>query len=95
MSRNINLKSIFAFSFLLDGVVAVLWGVYLRLTWNWFVVRTFHVAPLPLIPAVGIALAVGFLTAGPSEEDLLKAIGETVLRLAMAFASLWVLGLFL
>lgn len=44
---------------LLSFPIALLRGLAASLLWGWFVVPTFGVPSLPIIPAVGISLLVG------------------------------------
>lgn len=56
-----------AAGFIYDVLVS---GFVIHKLWAWFVVATFHVAPLPILAAAGIALLIGYLTIhlrGPEE----------------------------
>ena len=47
------------------GLIALgaMWSGYvLTILWGWFVVPTFGMPPLALVPAIGLAVVVGYLT---------------------------------
>jgi hypothetical protein len=57
--------AIFGWSLVVLGFmvgVTILRGALLQLLWTWFVVPVFHVSPLSLVNALGIALIATFLT---------------------------------
>jgi len=37
-------------------------GIALQMLWRWFIIPIFHLSPLSLLQAIGIAMVVGFLT---------------------------------
>lgn len=50
---------------------AILEGYVLTVLWGWFIIPIFHLPPLTIVPAIGIALVVGLLTyhSNPDVEE--------------------------
>ena len=46
----------------LVAIGAVWRGYVLTILWGWFVVPTFGMSPLALVPAIGLSVVVGYLT---------------------------------
>jgi hypothetical protein len=75
---------------------ALLNGWALMLAWDWFVAPTFAVAELPLVPAIGIALVVGFLARSSPDRradgrGFAVTLAEVVLRPAVVVLFGWIL----
>lgn len=50
--------------------LSMLRGWAMMMLWGWFIVPTFHLAPLTLVPAMGISLFVSLITlSSPESED--------------------------
>jgi hypothetical protein len=57
-----GLVAMFAVTHLLSVAVGgILDGWVLSILWGWFMVPVFHLPPLTIVPAIGIALTIGFL----------------------------------
>ncbi len=77
-----------------------LWrGYVLTILWAWFIVPVFHLPVLTLLPAMGVALLVGFMTAdstGMKDEDAMgSAITTEFLSPLMALGLGWIIHLFM
>lgn len=60
-------------------VSTVLYGWVLTILWGWFVMPVFHVLPLSLVQAIGLAITISFLTRTPqrtptNDDDQLATI---------------------
>lgn len=68
--------------FILLPFTALLNGYALSMLWQWFVVSTFELRPLGILPAIGISMVVSFLTKqyDSAAPDPSKSHGE---RMAM------------
>lgn len=56
---------LFAFVCTTIGTLALMFslkGVALQMLWGWFIIPIFHLPPLSLLQAIGVAMVVGFLT---------------------------------
>ena len=51
-----------AIYFILLPFTALLNGYALSMLWQWFIVSTFEARPLGILPAIGMAMVVSFLT---------------------------------
>jgi hypothetical protein len=76
-------------------------GFVISKLWVWFIVGTFHLAPIPLLTAAGIALLVRYLTAQlPSamvleQEAAAKVSGKSkAINLGTRLAYPWITLLF-
>lgn len=86
-------------------VSSILNGYALSVLWGWFVVPVFHLPQLSIVPAIGIAMMVGYL-AHQMEPDCVekeRTTGERIAR-AASFAILkplfallfgWIVHLFM
>ena len=75
-----------AVSFILALVLGSIFNGYaLSVLWGWFVVPVFHLPVLTVVPAIGIAMVVGYLThqTEPDVEEKDRSAGEKVGRLCM------------
>lgn len=82
-------------------------GYVLSMLWRWFVVPTFGVSQLPIVPAIGIVLMMGYLThqiydfkkEEKEEENLtvqtVKRITVTILKPTLALVFGWIVHLFM
>ena len=73
-------------------------GLALKFLWGWFVVPTFHLTPLALVPAIGIGLCVALLTAQyiPKEEDqLTTSVFYEIVNPVILLGVGWVVHLFM
>lgn len=63
---------------------AILSGWVLTVLWGWFVVPTFHVQQLGVVPAIGLSLLVGYLTETHQDvEEVKRSQAERWTRLAV------------
>lgn len=64
------MKTLFAvIGFLVVMFLSPIWyGYVLSITWGWYVVPTFHIAPLSIPAGIGIAAIVRFIT-NPNPES--------------------------
>jgi hypothetical protein len=73
-----------AVSFIVALVLGSIFNGYaLSVLWGWFVVPVFHLPVLTVVPAIGIAMVVGYLThqTEPDVEEKERETGEKLLRL--------------
>jgi len=85
------------------SVGSVINGFVLVKLWSWFIVPTFGVQPLFLVPAIGFCMVVSFLTrqARPSKNDgdtvdaVSLIITEVVLVPAISLIFGWVVSWFM
>ena len=79
------------------AVGAILNGFVLTILWGWFIVPTFHLSPLSIPAAIGIAMVTGYLTHqyAPDVEEKERSDGEKILRatLMIVLRPLAVLGI--
>jgi len=68
-------------------------GYALSVLWGWFIVPVFHLPALTVVPAIGIAMVVGYLTRqiGPDVEEKDRSSSE---KMARSFAHAFFLPLF-
>lgn len=87
------LVGVFALSF----VSALLDGYVLTILWTWFVVPTFGLRPLALVPAIGFSMVVSFLTPQmpKGEVEWGDEIGKMFLRPAVMLFFAWIVHLFM
>lgn len=78
-------------------VAAALWrGYVLSVLWGWFFVPIFHLPPLGVAQAIGIALVVGMFTMstqkdGDKESGVSHKLGVIFLAPALALGVGWVI----
>ena len=94
------------------GVAFTIWmflsaifnGYVLSVMWGWFIVPTLGLSPITTVPAIGLALVVGYLThheidCQPSErtnyEKVVYAVVNSLIYPAIALAIGWVVHLFM
>ncbi len=55
-------------------------GYVLNVLWGWFMVPVFHLPQLSIVPAIGIAIVVGYLTyqAKPDCQKVKRTMGQTI-----------------
>ncbi len=83
---------------MLTIVGAILGGWALSTTWGWFIVPTFGAPSIGLVPAIGVALVVGYLTRSIPRsssksgmaEGLAYATAEALLRPVLVVCIGWV-----
>jgi hypothetical protein len=74
----------------------LLYGGVLAILWRWFVVSTFHAAPLSVAQAIGVSLVVSIVIPSypdkrSSIEILAASVGKTLVLLAIGWVvHLWV-----
>lgn len=92
------------FFFLLLPLGALWNGYVLSVLWGWFIVPTFEIRPLGVLPAIGVAMVVGYLTKQmDTYVDKSKSINERIIQSivymalgpAIALVFGWVLRLFM
>ena len=72
--------------------LSALWkGYVLTVLWGWFVVPTFGLPALALVPAMGLSLVVSFLTYQHNATTQSKGTGEATAHAALM--PLFVLGI--
>lgn len=70
--------------FLISLPLGALWAGYvLSILWGWFIVPTFEARPLAVLPAIGVAMVVGYLTKQESATKDERSTGE---KFAYSFA---------
>ena len=89
----------------LIALAAILNGYALSVLWSWFMVPTFHLPPLGIVPAMGMAMVVSFLTYHYDEdkakeqasqsERIGKVCMSIILRPVMALILGWVIHQFM
>ncbi len=69
-------------------------GFVLVCLWDWFIVPIFHLAPLTLVPAIGVVLVVSFLTHQyvPNDEDFYETVRNSFIVLFVYAAIFLVFG---
>lgn len=72
----------FLFFLAMAPVTTIWYGFALSVMWGWFVVPAFHVAPLRIPFAIGVAYIIQFLTHQTNREENEPEIGR-VLVLAL------------
>ena len=67
------------------AVGAILNGYVLTILWGWFIIPTFHLPPLSIPAAIGIAMVASYLTHqyAPDVEEKERSTGEKILRTAL------------
>ena len=70
---------------------AVWSGYVLSILWGWFIVPTFEAPTLTVVPAIGLAMVVGYLT---KQETAAKDERDAAERIAGALSSMFVYPLF-
>lgn len=87
---------------LLIVVNSIFNGYVLSVLWGWFVVPTFNAPALGIVPAIGIALVVGYLIQQtndtknePLGEQIAEATMTTILKPSFALLFGWVIHLFM
>ena len=89
------MKAIFLIA--IAPLTAIWYGFALMVMWAWFVVPTFHVAPLRIPYAIGLAYIVQFLTHQTTSEEnepetdriLAMAIVKPLVLLAAGWIVTW------
>lgn len=83
---------------------AVLSGWVLTVLWGWFVVPTFHVQPLGVVPAIGLSMLVTYLTYHSQDVEEVKrsaterwtrVVITAIVRPALVLGFAWVVHLFM
>lgn len=71
---------------LLMTLSCIFYGYALSLLWGWFIVPTFELPPLSLVPAIGLALVVSYLnyTNIRQEDETLKEVVFRILFFGIA-----------
>lgn len=85
--------------------IGALWSGYvLSVLWAWFIVPTFEARPLAVLPAIGVAIVVGYLTKQidrytdtnkSAAERIAESIGYIFLSPAFALAFGWIVHSFM
>lgn len=101
------------FLIFIGGVVAFIgiwalssiWSGYvLSVLWGWFIVPTFHLPPLSVVTAIGIAIVVSYLTHQIDRDDdkkrewsetFTKMIGWGIIKPLIALCFGWIVHLFM
>jgi len=85
-------------------VSSILNGYVLSILWGWFVVPVFHLSPLTIVPAIGVALVVSYLTHQTNDcqekerstsEKIAYAVAVAVVKPLLALCLGWVVHLFM
>ena len=77
---------------LLSLPFGALWsGFVLSILWGWFIVPTFEIRPLGVLPAIGVSMVVGYLT---KQEAATKDERGTTERVAYLFGHMFIYPLF-
>jgi hypothetical protein len=85
------------------GLCSILNGFTLSVLWGWFIVPVFELPVLGIVPAIGLALVVGFLThqttRNSSRESTTEAFIEllvtSIVKSFMLLLIGWIVTLFL
>jgi hypothetical protein len=93
-------------TFFLIWAIGSLWSGYvLTVLWMWFVVPTFHLPPLSVAAAIGLAIVIGYLTHQIDmnsqnkeeswDERFSKAAAYATIKPAFALFFGWIVHLFM
>ena len=83
---------------------SALWSGYvLSVLWGWFIVPTFEARPLAVLPAIGLALVVGYLTkqeqqtedTRDKDDKIISALVHMFLSPLIALLFGWILHSFM
>jgi len=105
MSNESGAKVAFGCTTALVSVIlgSILNGWVLSVLWAWFVMHQFHVAPIGVVQAMGIAMTARMFLPSSStkteekslSEALANLVGTTVLGPLMVLGTAWILKAFL